>query len=99
MGAVVSNNYTVGAALPKLEDADGNRVLNISAQYLLSLDAETNTATYAIRVVDIPDEHKDTQLMYVPYLVLEDAEGTQTVVYVIESAITVSYNQAATPAE
>ena len=77
MGALVSNNYSETNVLPTLEMVDNQNVLNITAAYLLSLDEETGAATYAVRVLDIPDANKSTSILYLPYVVVEDANGQQ----------------------
>ena len=87
MGALVSNNGTV----PTLADVDNNRVLNIPAVYLKSVDADTGLTAYTIRIINIPEEQKDTVITFQTYFVYEDAVGQQYTVY--GEVLATSYNQ------
>ncbi|MBR0447059.1 MAG: hypothetical protein IIX28_01130 [Clostridia bacterium] len=81
MGAVACNNYKEGSPLPTIEDANGKNTLNIPAKYLCEFNQEAGTAAYAIRIVNIPDNQKDTDILFVPYVVVEDDAGTQHTLY------------------
>ena len=81
MGAVVSNNYESTNIIPTLENVDGAHVKDVPAVYAYEYDAATDTVYFAIRVINIPDTHKDTMLVYNPYYIFEDANGVQHVVY------------------
>ena len=92
MGAVVCNNFTETQTLPTLEDVDGKSVTNIEAKYLCALNEEKGTASFAIRIINIPDHAKDTYIAFLPYVVVEDAEGTQHTLYVSTQVYGNSYN-------
>lgn len=77
MGAVVSNDGTV----PSMETVDDSRVLNIPAVYLSEFDAEHDGYYYTIRIVDIPENHKDTIITFRTYFIYEDSTGAQQIVY------------------
>ena len=96
MGAIVSNNYNQTNALPTMEDVNGVQVVNVTAKYLCDINKEEGTVSYAIRAIQIPENHKDTEIAFVPYLILEDAEGNQFVHYIPSWNIISSYNEAIT---
>ena len=75
MGAIVSND--ADAELIR-ESADGVRTTDIFAKYLWSMDEDS--ASYAVRVIDIPENGKDTTVYARAYFVIE-VEGEQVVVY------------------
>ena len=87
MGAVVTN---LEGVLPDLEDADGDYVVNVEAEYLFYHDEES--ASFAIRIINIEDQHKDRMITARPYYVIL-VEGEEMVIY--GDAVTKSYNQAA----
>jgi len=76
MGAVVSNQ---GDDYYDIEDADGVNVINVPAVYLYDLTEDT--ATFAIRIINIPEEGKDTLIRFRSYFIYEDEEGVQHTVY------------------
>ena len=78
MGAIVTNNPSVGLADMKLGDVDGKRVLDINAEYLQ--DLEGGYATFAVRITNIPVENDDTIIYARAYYVFE-YEGREVVVY------------------
>ena len=80
MGAVATNNYAELGRVPTLEDVNDNDVLNIEAKYLFSFN-EDGTITYAVRIINIPDEGKNTDIHIVPYFIFEDDAGQQQVQY------------------
>ena len=85
MGAVLSNK---GAAtiLDNVGDGQGN-VIDIPAVYLCNkLD---NSASFAVRVTEIPENHYDTVITARPYVIYE-ADGVEITVYGEEQAD--SYN-------
>ncbi len=77
LGAVVSNNYDEMGYAPTLEDVDGIRVLDIPAVYAYKYDEATGTLYFAIRIINIPEEHKDTMLVFTPYFIFENNAGEQ----------------------
>ena len=94
MGAVACNNFEDTGIHPTLEDADGEHVVDIPAQHLWDYDKATNTASFAVRVIDIPDHGKDTYVLFVPYVIVEDAQGEQYTLYITSSATGGTYNEA-----
>lgn len=84
MGAVVTNQSIADLTL---NDVNGSKTLNVPAVYLYSLTADN--ATYAVRIIDIPDANKNTPITVRPYYVV-NMNGTETVIY--GDAITASYN-------
>lgn len=81
LGAVVSNNYDEVGYVPSLEDVDGVRVLDVPIVYAYDYDEATGTLYFAVRVINIPDEHKDTTLVYSLYFIYENNLGEQEVYY------------------
>ena len=78
MGAVVSNT---GEEVD-LDDVNNNNVLNIEAKYLHdAINEENDAATYAIRVINIPDEYKDREIDILTYIIFEDEAGVQYTLY------------------
>lgn len=87
MGAIVSNNNSE----TNLEDvARNDRLLNIVAENAFGLDE--GTPYFCIRIVDIPDDQKDTVITARPYFIYENENGEQITVYGDEQAAT--YNGA-----
>lgn len=77
MGAVVSNDPNAILELSSVNDE--GTVINIQALYFFEADADS--ATYAVRVKDIPDQYKDTPISACPYSIYEDADGNKIVCY------------------
>ena len=75
MGAIVSNK--AGVELTR-ENIDGVQTIDIFAKYLWNLNEDS--ASYAVRVIDIPENGKDTTVYARAYFVIE-VEGEQVVVY------------------
>ena len=79
MGAVVSNTDAIRQ--PTLEDVDGIRVVDVPAMYLCNLyDEYEDTVSFAVRIKNIPDEHKDTTIWFCGYFIVE-IDGTPTIFY------------------
>ena len=76
MGAVVANTRQYGDL--KLEDVNDERVLNIEAVYLCNLT--TSSASFSVRILDIPEENYDTLIYARPYYVFE-YEGREVIAY------------------
>ena len=75
MGAILNNK---GYSNLTLDAVDGIYVINVEAKRLCDV---TETGLYfAIRVINIPEEHKDTEIIGRPYMILEK-DGEQIVVY------------------
>ena len=76
MGAVVANTPACGDL--KLDDVDDERVLNIEAVYLCNLT--TSSASFSVRILDIPEDQQDTLIYARPYYVFE-YEGREVIAY------------------
>ncbi len=88
MGAVVSND----GSTPSMETVDNNRVLNIPAVYLSEFEPERDSYYYTIRIVNIPENQKNTVITFRSYFIYEDYQGNQHVIY--DSLRSFSYNEA-----
>ena len=86
MGAVASNNGSA-TILDNVGDGQGN-VINIFATHLFNL--EEGNASFAVRIIEIPENHYDTEITARPYYIFEDGEGTEITIYGEEQAA--SYN-------
>ena len=77
LGAIVSNHEETGKNPEAMiiENANGQKLLNVEATKLWGWD-ETGLS-YAVRITNIPEANKKTQIYARPYYVLEDG----TVVY------------------
>lgn len=79
-GAVMSNDEAVGSDLDAFTlDNLSPRTIKIAAKYLT--DLEEDSATYAVRIINIPAEEADTTIYARAYYVYENAEGEQITVY------------------
>ena len=81
MGAVVSNNYSELGHVPNLEDVDGVRAIDVQAKYIYDTNEENGTVTYAIRLINIPDEYKGREVDILTYVIYEDANGEEQILY------------------
>ena len=86
MGAVASNNGSA-TILGNVGDGMGN-VIDIPARWLCNL--LEGSASFAVRITEIPENHYDTIITARPYYVYENAEGAQITIYGEEQAA--SYN-------
>ena len=75
MGAIVSNSKSE---------------LDITATYLCDLDAENGTASYAVRIINIPEANYDSEITAIAYFVVE-IDGEQVTIY--GEAQTATYNE------
>ena len=88
MGAVITNQSDKATeALLNLNTINGKSIINIEANYLL--DSEDGTVSFATRVINIPDEGKDTAIYARCYYVFEK-DGEQIVIY--DDIVSKSYN-------
>ncbi len=78
MGAIVTNDITVGMTDMKLDDVDSKKTLDINAKYLLDLEADSTE--FAVRITNIPVANEDTIIYARAYYVFE-YEGREVVVY------------------
>ena len=63
------------------QDKMPDYVVDIPVKYLYSLDEENGIASFAIRIIDIPENHEDTPIYYRSYFIYEDETGKQHVIY------------------
>jgi len=79
-GAVATNDMTVGLSEKTFNlDNLSHRTLQVKAENLM--ECNENGAKYAIRIINIPENHSATAIYVRPYYVYEDADGKQVVVY------------------
>ncbi len=88
-GALASNDAAIGTD----EDAFtvnnlSNKTIQVSAKYLMEL--EEDSATYAVRIINIPAEEADTLVYVRGYYIYENADGEQVIVY--DEIFSASYN-------
>ena len=82
MGAIVSNQAETGTnpEAMVIENVTGQKLLNVEATKLW--DGWTDTQLqYAVRITNVPTEHKKTQIYARPYYIYKDASGEEVVVY------------------
>ena len=87
MGAVVSNHAGETLILDNLKE--DKTVIDVPAHYFFAADA--SAATFGIRIIHIPDAHKDTVIYARPYYIYADADNNQYVCYGYTESTT--YNQ------
>ena len=80
MGAVMTNDASIGAYASKfnLEAVNGAKIINIEGKYLASLGSDT--VSFAVRILDIPERHQGTAIYARPYYVYME-NGVEKVVY------------------
>lgn len=84
MGAVVNNQQYAA----KLEDVNGTSIVDIEAKNVSEIDG---AISFAIRVINIPDEFKDSEIDIFTYVIFEDEAGVQHTLYCNSAYAT--YNQ------
>ena len=88
MGAVITNKADKATeALLNLHTVNGKSIIKIEANYLL--DSEDGSVAFATRIINIPDEGKDTAVYARCYYVFEK-DGEQIVIY--DNIVSKSYN-------
>ena len=88
-GALASNDAAIGADEDKFNvDNLSGRTIKVAAKYLMEL--EEDSATYAVRVINIPAEEADSTIYARAYYVYEDADGNEVIVY--DDIYSASYN-------
>ncbi|MBQ6849293.1 MAG: DUF4886 domain-containing protein [Clostridia bacterium] len=80
MGAVMTNNATVGqnASDFTLDAVDNRKIIDIPAVYLNGINTES--LSFAVRILDIPDNHIGTAIYARPYYVYVE-NGVEITVY------------------
>ena len=81
MGAVLTNKADIGSSTAKLtlDNVDGGKTINIEGKYMAAVN--TNSISFAVRVLDIPERHQGTEIYARPYYVYKDSTGNEVVVY------------------
>ena len=88
-GALVTNQEAIGTNADAFTtDSLSISTIRVPAKYLMEWDE--NSATYAVRVINIPDENADTTIYARAYYVYENADGRQVIVY--DEIFSDSYN-------
>ena len=77
-GAIATNDATIGTGDMTLEDVDGGHTIKVAAKYLT--DLSENEIGFAVRIINIPDEHVNTPIYTRPYYTYE-IDGEQVTVY------------------
>ncbi len=85
MGAVASNNGS-----DTVLDNLGDQVIDIPARWLCNL--VEGSASFAVRIIEIPEANYNTVITARPYYIFEDAEGAEITIYGEEQAA--SFNSA-----
>ena len=78
-GAVVSNNEAIGTGDMTLEDVNGGNTIKIAAKYMTDYE-DNGDMFFAVRIINIPDEHVGTQIYARPYYTY-DINGEIVTVY------------------
>ena len=79
-GAIVSNDISIGTDLDAFTlDNLSARTIKNSAKYLM--DLEEDSATFAVRIINIPVEQANATIYARPYCIYENIEGEQIVIY------------------
>ena len=82
-GAVATNKESIGTTDFTLEDINestSDYLIDIPAKYLLTKNEETGEVSYAVRIINIPDEYTDRVIYARPYYTYE-CEGEIKTVY------------------
>ena len=86
VGAIVSNDPASAMTLDSLS----GRTIDIPVTYLTDLEADA--ASFAVRIIHIPDANKDTVISVRPYYVLSNGEQS---VIIYDDVVTGTYNACA----
>ncbi len=79
-GALLSNDTAIGTDADEFSvDNLSAKTIKVSAKYLL--DLEPDSASYAVRVINIPESQADTTVYARAYFIYEDADGQQVIIY------------------
>ena len=92
MGAIVTNKANIGsdgsAFYRNAVDTVNNTVIDVRAQRLCNV--EDSSASFAVRIIKIPDNQKDAAIYARPYYVFRNAAGDEITVY--GDVVGASYN-------
>ena len=88
-GALLSNDTAIGTDADEFSvDNLSAKTIKVSAKYLL--DLEPDSASYAVRVINIPESEADTTVYARAYFIYEDADGQQVIIY--DDIFSATYN-------
>ncbi len=77
-GAIVSNDPAVGTGDMTMANVDGGHTIKVPAKHLT--DLSENEIGFAVRIINIPDDHVGTEIYARPYYTYE-INGEQVTVY------------------
>ncbi len=78
-GAIVTNQAAIGEGDMTLADVDGSKTIKIPAKYITHYE-DNGDMFFAVRIINIPDEHVGTQIYARPYYTYE-IDGEQVTIY------------------
>ena len=78
-GAIVTNQAAIGEGDMTLDDVDGSKTIKIPAKYITHYE-DNGDMFFAVRIINIPDEHVGTQIYARPYYTYE-CNGEQVTIY------------------
>ena len=89
---VVSHNKESGKAY-EIQYCNGSSIVQIPAKYLFNLNS-FGEATFAVRIIQIPEKGKNTHITVLPYVKIQ-ADGVQKTYYFYDYIKTRTFNEAA----
>ena len=90
MGAIVTNDSSKADDLT-YDDVNTKNCIDVKAVYVF--DVEADSASYAVRITEIPEAYLGSSIYFRPYYVYQYEGGEEVVVY--GDLVTQSYNDAA----
>ena len=90
MGAIVTNDSSKADDLT-YDDVNTKNCIDVKAVYVF--DVEADSASYAVRITEIPEAYLGSSIYFRPYYVYQYEGGEEVVVY--GDLVTQSYNNAA----
>ena len=80
MGAVMTNDPAIGGSSAKmiLENVNGKKTIDVEGKYLAGITSDS--ISFAVRILDIPEKHQGTTIYARPYYVYKE-DGQEVVVY------------------
>ena len=92
-GAILTNDANVGKGDITLDAVDGQKTVDVPAKYLC--DTAADSFSFAVRVIHIPESHRNTDIYARPYYIYENEGGNPVTVY--GDVKVDNYNRAANP--
>ena len=78
MGAVLTNDATIGNGQFKMDDINGITVIDVPTVYVAEVDEDS--CAFATRIINIPDDQLERTIYARPYYIVE-VDGEEIVVY------------------